>query len=185
MNGEIHQPKPEPKSVARPFDDRHLILPPAGPVLIRAARTDDDPLFKEFLQNVTAEDLRLRFFGAVDALDAEFIARLTHPDRRCLALLVAVEQQTGHILGVARLHQTDIAASGEYAVLVRSTLKGHGLGWILMQLIIEQARAAGLSAMEGYVLAENSRMLQMCGELGFQIEKAADDPGLRIVRLTI
>ncbi len=176
---------PEPQSVARPFDDRHITLPPVGSVLIRAARTDDDALFKEFLQNVTAEDLRLRFFGAVDALDAQFIARLTHPDRRCLALLVAVEQETGHILGVARLHQTDVAANGEYAVLVRSSLTGHGLGWTMMQLIIEQARAAGAGAMEGYVLAENSRMLQMCGELGFQIEKATDDPGLRIVRLTL
>ena len=35
--------------------------------------------------------------------------------------------------------------SGEYAVLVRSDLKGRGLGYLLMQLIIEYARAEGLA----------------------------------------
>ena len=50
----------------------------------------------------------------------------------------------------------------EYAVLVRSDLKGRGLGWLLMQQIIEYARAERLQTIEGQVLRENVTMLSMC-----------------------
>ena len=46
--------------------------------------------------------------------------------------------------------------TAEYAVLVRSDLKGKGLGWLLMQMIIEYARSEGLRTIEGQVLNENS-----------------------------
>ena len=69
-------------------------------------------------------------------------------------------------------------AKGEYAILVRSDLKGRGLGWALMRIIIEYARWLGLKAIEGQVLRENTTMLAMCRELGFTI---APDPAERDV----
>ena len=62
---------------------------------------------------------------------------------------------------------------GEYAVLVRSDLKSRGLGWLLMQMIVDYARAEGIRVIEGQVLRENTTMLNMCRELGFEI---ASDP---------
>ena len=53
------------------------------------------------------------------------------------------------------LHADAEYDSGEYAILVRSDLKGRGLGWLLMQLIIEYARAEGMRTIEGQVLQEN------------------------------
>ena len=58
---------------------------------------------------------------------------------------------------------------GEYAVLVRSDLKGRGLGWKLMEMMIQYARCEGLRSIEGQVLGENVMMLKMCRELGFEI----------------
>ena len=46
----------------------------------------------------------------------------------------------------------------------------------MMTQLIEVARARGLSAMIGHVLASNRGMLQLCGELGFAISSSADDP---------
>jgi len=88
-------------------------------------------------------------------------------------------------LGVVRLHIDESFEAGEYAVLVRSDLKGHGLGWRLMELIIEYARAAGLRRIEGQVLSENTLMLKMCGELGFEIISEVDDPTVKLVRLNL
>ena len=79
-----------------------------------------------------------------------------------------------------RLHADSNYESGEYAILVRSDLKGHGLGWKLMELMIRYARTEGLRQIEGQVLGENIMMLQMCHELGFQV---ADDPGDRTVKV--
>ena len=80
---------------------------------------------------------------------------------------IAIDEATDEMLGVVRLHLDDDRQGGEYAVIVRSALKGHGLGWLLMQRMIEYARAIGLKRVHGQVLAENTTMLRMCADLGF------------------
>ena len=51
-----------------------------------------------------------------------------------------------------------------------------GLGWELMQLIIEWAKADGLSVIEGQVLRENTVMLDMASALGFEIRSDSERP---------
>jgi len=70
-------------------------------------------------------------------------------------------------------------------VIVRSAFKGHGLGWLLMQTIIEYARSEGLRAIEGQVLRDNTTMIAMCRELGFSVQVDPDDASICIVRLPI
>lgn len=160
-----------------------LNLPGIGAVTVRPVSDDDEPLFREFLDHVTREDLRLRFFATMNRVSDKLIAQLTHPDPGRAVVLVAVEESTQHVIGVARLHVDANGESGEYAVLVRSALKGRGLGWTLMKLIIDKARAKRLERIQGYVLADNAIMLKICGELGFSVKRDPDDPEVRIVRL--
>jgi acetyltransferase len=89
------------------------------------------------------------------------------------------------MLGVVRLHADANYERGEYAILVRSDVKGRGLGFLLMQMIIEYARAEGLQIIEGQVLSENARMLAMCKELGFEIATDPCDPDMCAVRLAL
>ncbi|MCC2653962.1 MAG: family N-acetyltransferase, partial [Microvirga sp.] len=72
-----------------------------------------------------------------------------------------------------------------YAILLRSDLKGLGLGWELMQLIIEWAKADGLIVIEGQVLRENTVMLDMCRALEFEIRTDPGDSEMKIVKLPI
>ena len=74
------------------------------------------------------------------------------------------------MVGVVRIHSDSIYESGEYAILLRSDLKGRGLGWALMQLIIEYAKSEGLKMISGQVLQDNTVMLEMCRELGFAVK---------------
>jgi acetyltransferase len=63
----------------------------------------------------------------------------------------------------------------EFAIVVRSRIKGHGLGWLLMQHVIDYAKKKGLRRVLGDVLVENATMLQMCAELGFrQMDMGSD-----------
>ena len=75
--------------------------------------------------------------------------------------------------------------TGEFAILVRSDLKGHGLGWLLMQQMIDYARSEGLKIIEGQVLRENVRMLTMCRELGFGINTDPNDRDICVVKLAL
>jgi acetyltransferase len=137
------------------------------------------------LAQVSQEDLRLRFFAPVKEFGHAFIARFTQLDYARAMAFVAIEEATGNMLGVVRLHADANYDTAEYAVLVRSDIKGTGLGWHLMQLIIEYARSEGLREIEGQVLYENSPMLRMCAECGFSIAPDPIDPDTRIVTLRL
>jgi RimJ/RimL family protein N-acetyltransferase len=129
--------------------------------------------------------LRLRFFDSIKEFSHQFIARLTDIDGLRAMALVAINEISGEMLGVVRLHTAALRETGEYAILLRTDLKGRGLGWDLMQLIIEYAKSQGLSRIDGQILQENSVMLKMCRELGFEVKTSAEDRGLCNVALML
>jgi acetyltransferase len=148
---------------------RHLEVKDGWRVFARPIRPEDEPQIHEFLHRVSSQDLRLRFFAPMKEFSHEFIARLTQLDYARAMAFVAFDEATNELVGVVRIHSDSIYQNGEYAILLRSDLKGRGLGWTLMQLIIEYARSEGLKRISGQVLQENSAMLNMCRELGFAV----------------
>ncbi len=153
--------------------ERHVTLLDGEKVFIRPLTVADAALYSDFLSEVTPDDLRLRFFGPMRELSTSMIDKLVHYDPAIAMAFIALEESTGKMLGVVRLHDDPDGKTGEFAILLRSHLKGHGLGWLMMKHIISNAKDKGLNTVRGQVLNENSTMLQMCGELGFHI---ADDP---------
>jgi acetyltransferase len=144
-------------------------------VHIRRFRAEDKALYADFLRDVSADDLRLRFFARVAELSAEEVDKLTHLDDKREMAFIALDENTAHMLGLVRLKVELDEKTAEFAVLVRSRLKGHGLGWLLMRHIIDYAKHRGYRRVFGDVLAENSTMLQMCAELGFhQVDMGPD-----------
>jgi len=165
---------------------RHLVLGDADwRILVRPLRPEDDPRIRDLLKHVSQPDLRLRFFGSIKEFSPEFIARLTHLDYARAMAFVAIDEGSDETLGVVRLHTDSSREAGEYAILLRSDLKGRGLGWALMQLIIEYARFQGLKRVYGQILQENSVMLKMCRELGFKVTASAEDRGVYDVSLVV
>ncbi len=160
-------------------------IEPVGPVRIRPIRPEDEALYAAFFARLTPEDQRLRFFTARPDLSHRFLARLTQIDYAREMAFVAVAEATGELLGVVRFVADPDYAQGEYAILVRSDLKGRGLGWRLMQHLTEYARAEKIERLYGCVLAENTTMLRMCRELGFSVEPEAGDAAVRRVMLRL
>lgn len=156
-----------------------------GALRIRPIRPEDEALYQDFFAAVTPQDRRLRFFGAGPKITHDALARFTQIDYAREMAFVAVEVATARLLGVVRLIADPDYTHGEYGVLVRSDLKGRGLGWRLMQHLIEYANAEGLKEIHGAVLAENSTMLRMCSELGFDVEIDHGDASLMHVVLNL
>jgi acetyltransferase len=163
----------------------HDVLPNGRRVLMRPLRPEDAALYPDFIAHVTLQDSRLRFFVAIRELSEERIAELTGLDYDRAMAFIAIDEDSGEMLGVVRLHRDTDGPGGEYAVIVRSALKGQGLGWLLMQRMIEYARAIGLAQVHGQVLAENTTMLRMCAELGFQVHDDAASKGIKVVTLEL
>lgn len=181
-------PAGHPRFAIRPYPkewERHTTLRDGTAVRVRPIRPEDEALYGPFLAAVTDQDLRLRFFAPVKDFSHAFVARFTQLDYARAMAFIAIEEASGQMLGVVRLHANANYDAGEYAVLVRSDLKGRGLGWLLMQTIIEYAKAEGLQMVEGQVLRENVTMLAMCRELGFDIASDPQDADLCVARLRL
>jgi acetyltransferase len=164
---------------------RHLEMKDGWRVFVHPIRPEDEPLIHEFLRHVTSQDLRLRFFAPMKEFTHPFIARLTQLDYARAMAFVAFDEATNEIVGVVHIHSDSIYETGEYAILLRSDLKGRGLGWALMQLIIEYTKSEGLKAISGDVLQENTVMLEMCRSLGFEVKTDPVEHGVCNVRLTL
>ena len=154
-------------------------------IFVRPVRPEDEPLFAEFFQHVTSDDLRLRFFAHIKHFSHTFTARLTQIDYARAMCLIAIDPSNGAMLGAVRLHSDARYETGEYAILLRSNLKGRGLGWLLMQTMIDYAKSEGLQTISGQVLNENVTMLSMCRNLGFDVKADPDDLGVQIVTLSL
>jgi len=139
-------------------------------IVIRRAKPEDKALYLDFLRDVSAEDLRLRFFAHIRELTIAEADKLGHLDYSHEMVFVALDEQTGQMLGLVRLKDELDEQTAEFAILVRSQLKGHGLGWLLMQRVIDYAKEKDLRRVYGDVLADNASMLQMSAELGFHEE---------------
>jgi acetyltransferase len=113
----------------------------------------------------TPEDMSLRFFGAKRSIPEALAARLSQIDYDREIALVAIDPEAA-VAGVVRLIGDPDNIQGEFAIMVRSDLKGRGLGHALMRAMLAWASARGLSRVEGDVLAANTTMLEMARELG-------------------
>jgi acetyltransferase len=135
--------------------------------LLRPVRPEDAAAFERFFARLTPEDVRHRFFSPLRALPHKLLARLTQIDYdRDMALVLFDGEE---IVGVARLSGDPDGLKAEFAVLVRSDLKGRGIGRLLLERLIAYARERGIAHIAGDVLEDNVMMLALCKELGFTL----------------
>ncbi|MGF6773933.1 acetyltransferase [Paraburkholderia sp. GAS199] len=156
-------------------------------VTIRPIRPEDEAAHHDFVEAMTPEDLRLRFFGAVGSFDHSQLARMTQIDYdREMALIATVTSEEGftRTLGVVRAVADPDNETAEFAAAVRSDQKGRRLGQLLMDRIIKYARARGIHWLVGEALRENAPMIALARSCGFTIT-STEDPGVVGFRMAL
>lgn len=153
-------------------------------VLLRPIIPEDEPVHYEFLSKVSAEDIRLRFFHQIRSLPHTEMARLTQIDYdREMAFIATAPKEDGtgrETLGVVRIMTDPGQDNAEYAILIRSDLKGQGLGYKLMTKIIEYCRSRGTRRITGLILSDNKSMLNMVRRLGFSSRRVPEDDVMEV-----
>ncbi|TVM14114.1 GNAT family N-acetyltransferase [Oceanidesulfovibrio indonesiensis] len=151
-------------------------------VFLRPIRPEDEPAHWEFLEHVSAEDMRYRFFSNIGELPRTEMAKLTHIDYdREMAFIAKGSEVCGDesgeekTLGVVRASTSPDNEVAEFAILIRSDLKRLGLGKQLMQKIIEYCRSRGTHKIVGQALAENAGMVGLAEAVGFEVTKDFED----------
>ena len=138
-------------------------------------RPEDEAQHRQFIEKLDPEDVRMRIFQTRRELPHSELARLTQIDydREMALIAEAVDAQgVPETLGVARTVSDPDHVEAEFAIIVRSDLKGAGLGTLLLDRLIEHARSRGIGRLVGIVLRENTRMLKLARALGFKTDPA-------------
>lgn len=156
-------------------------LPDGTPLHLRPVRPEDEPALIALVERMAPVDLRMRFFTPMKSLTHELAAKLTQIDYDREVALVAEPPGGGEIWGVARFSADPDGVRAEYAIVVRSDLKGHGLGYLLMVRLTAVAKARGLQELFGNVLRQNEPMLAMASELGFETTNHPEEPDVVLV----
>ena len=165
-----------------------------APLTLRPIRPEDEAQHRAFVDRLDAVDLRMRYFYSRRTIERSELARLTQIDYAREMAIVATRPQVDRgpgadpaeeTLGVVRGLCDPDNDEAEFAVIVRSDLKGAGLGERLMRKLIAHLRQRGTRRLVGDVLKDNLRMIQLARELGFQIDPKHPDPEVVRVRMDL
>lgn len=139
-------------------------------ILLRPIRPEDEPQHNDFFKALTSSDIHSRFFGMIHQPDHSQLSRLTQIDYDREMAFIAVEVNKNNdkqILGVVRAIADPDNITAEFAIIVRSDIKHHGLGTILLKKLIRYCKNRKTRELFGETLENNLDMLNLARELGF------------------
>ncbi len=153
----------------------------ARALLLRPIRPDDGERHLDFLRKLSSEDIRMRVFHTRRYIAPSELARLTQLDyEREMAFVAVSTDDATETLGVVRAATDPENARAEFGIVVRSDLKGQGLGSILFDKIIRYCRQRGTQQLIGDVLRENTGMLEMARRRGFRMDRSPEPSAVRV-----
>ncbi len=158
-----------------------------APLLLRPIRPEDGPAHLAFFDALTPDDVRYRMFVRVRELQPSQLARFTQIDYDREMAFIATRpnaQGVAETLAVGRVVADPDNITAEFAVTVRSDLKGMGLGKLMMQKLIDYCRARGTREIVGEALPQNSRITGLAKRMGFTV-KSTGLEGMREMRLVL
>jgi acetyl-CoA synthetase (ADP-forming)/acetyltransferase len=155
--------RPYPQELEQEIDWR------GGRITLRPIRPEDAPQHQRFFSALDPDDVRLRFFSAMRELPPSQLARLTQIDYdRAMAFIATRSGADGQTetLGVVRAVADPDNQHAEFAIIIRSDLKGQGLGYILFQKLIDYFRSQGTGAIVGDAFSENLGVQKLVRHFG-------------------
>ena len=156
-------------------------------VNVRPIRPADAEMEQQFVRSLSNESRYMRFWSYMSELNRKMLAEFTKVDfNRQMALIVTVDQQQDgepaeKEIAVASFALCQDRTSCEFAVVVADEWQGYGLGYRLMEYLIDEARRWGLKKIDGEVMGHNSGMMAMMKKLGFKTRFDPDDYSIKIV----
>ncbi len=154
-------------------------------LFVRPIRPEDADLERRFVAGLSDQTRYFRFFYQLHELTPQMLARFTQVDYdRELALVAFVGDARGcardgrgraggEFVAIARYVLNADRSAAEFAVVVADAWQRRGVGYALMQRLMDAARNNGVARFEGTVLRGNPTMLRFSAALGFTM---SDDP---------
>jgi acetyltransferase len=152
-------------------------------IVIRPIRPEDAEMEADFVRGLSREARYFRFMNSMQELSPAMLVRFTQIDYHDEMALIAVTSSGDHEeqIGVARYTTNVDKKSCEFALVVSDKWQNRGIAHRLMTNLMEIARERNLEKMQGQVLTQNSRMLELVTSLNFEVRNDPDDALIKLV----
>ena len=128
---------------------------------IRQVRPDDTRLIAEGIERLSPESRYRRFFRPLDRLSERDLVYLTEIDHTDHEALVAIDPETGALVGVARYVRGAEPHLAEVSVAVGDPWQHRGVATALLERLVERAREAQITHFVALVLDENVEAIKL------------------------
>ncbi|MFJ1730299.1 GNAT family N-acetyltransferase [Streptomyces sp. NPDC088254] len=155
----------------------HALLADGTTVCIRPALPGDHDQLEGFYEEMSPENLRLRFFAASHRsarLAADRACALAHPGYRAL-----LAETQGRVIGLAEYDTGDEKDTAEISIAVADGLHHRGVGTLLVEHLVSAARAEGITTLTADALSENHEVLRLFADLGLRTARRFEGPEVR------
>jgi GNAT superfamily N-acetyltransferase len=143
----------------------HAALADGSMVLVRPIEPADRGLLVGAFERLSPEARYRRFFSPVSRLTERQLDYLTQVDHHSHEALVAVDEASGRLVGVARFVRTG-AGEAEPAMVVADDWQGRGVASALLDRLVERALDEGVRGFRAPVLAGNTEAVRVLRRLG-------------------
>ncbi|MCA1186081.1 GNAT family N-acetyltransferase [Saccharopolyspora sp. 6T] len=176
QRGDSDRPDAPPTGDGKPYPrswEADVVLSDGGTVHLRPISPDDADQLISFHSRLSDRTRYFRYFGPYPRMpkrDVERFSTVDHRDRVALVALLGDD-----IVAVGRFDRLDDQDSAEVAFVVQDQHQGRGLGSILLEHLAAAAQERGLRRFVAEVLAENSAMVRVFRDAGYQVRRAMEE----------
>jgi len=183
-----------PAAVETHADHEHAIHGPAGAdVAIRPIYPDDAPALQRFIERLSPETIRARFFETMRRLPPAMLARLTQIEDEREMAFVAVERRANadadqgedHICGVAHVVIDGDGKKAEYALIADREAVRRGIARALLTEVIAHCRARGVERLCAEELSDSTDLIALAHGMGANVSHDPEDPTIACIALTL
>uniref|UniRef100_UPI000A589799 GNAT family N-acetyltransferase n=1 Tax=Streptomyces acidiscabies TaxID=42234 RepID=UPI000A589799 len=160
----------------------HALLADGTTACIRPVLPGDHDQVEGLYEEMSPQNLRLRFFSPCRRSAALAAERACAPARRGYRALLA--EVRGQVLGIAEYDTGGDGDRAEISIAVAEGIHGRGVGTLLVEHLVSAARADGVTVFTADALSENREVLRLFADLGLHTSRRFEGPEVRcVVRL--
>uniref|UniRef100_A0AAU2UYE3 Bifunctional GNAT family N-acetyltransferase/acetate--CoA ligase family protein n=1 Tax=Streptomyces sp. NBC_00003 TaxID=2903608 RepID=A0AAU2UYE3_9ACTN len=155
----------------------HALLTDGTTVRIRPARPGDHAQVLRMFEDMSAENLRLRFFSIARSSARQAADRCCRPAEPGHRALVA--EAAGQVIGLAEYEVVEAPGTADIGIAVADGHHHLGIGTLLLEHLVSAAREASVTAFTADALAENHEMLKVFADLGLRTARRFEGAEVR------
>jgi len=152
---------------------------------VRPAAAADERELISLFEHASPEDLRFRFLSSVGKVGHSFAYPMVDVDHERTENLLAFDARDGSLVASVMIAADEHMKDAEVAVMVRSDLKGRGIGWAMLAHSCDYAAARGFHKVHSVELCDNRSAITLEKEMGFKASPCQDDMSLTVLTKTL